>query len=203
MQSSLKTSLRKPLLPLVRWLAAMGVQPNQITFAGLLASLLAGAAIAFGHLPLGLIWLIVGLVCDMLDGDLARLKPEKMGPAGAFLDSCADRLSEAFVFGGLLIGKIYHGGGADLSWLLVWLLALSGSFLVSYTRARAEGLGSSCSVGFAERPERMLILLLLLIFGFQRSVWFLLGLALLSCWTVYQRAVYVVHQLGATETQSK
>ena len=124
MQSSLKASLRKPLLPLARWLAGMGAQPNQITFAGLLASMLAGVAIAFGHLPLGLIWLIVGLVCDMLDGDLARLKPESMGPTGAFLDSCADRVSEAFVFGGLLIGKIYHDGGADWGWLLVWLLAV-------------------------------------------------------------------------------
>ena len=199
MQTSLKTTLRKPLMPVVAWLASAGVPPNYVTVAGLLSSLLAGLALAFGHLLQGLIWLIVGLLCDLLDGDLARLKPGHSTRLGAFLDSCADRTSEAFVLGGLLIGKSHHAGGASWAWLAVWVLAFSGSFMVSYTRARAEGLGIDCSVGFAERPERMGVLLLLLIFGFGASGWFLLALSLLTWWTVYQRTTHSARKLGEAE----
>lgn len=199
MKTTLKQKLRKPLLPIARWLQSAGARPNHITLAGIVASFLAGTALAFGHLGLGLIWLIVSLLCDMLDGQVARLKTDATGPLGAFLDSCADRASEAFVFGGLLIGKQYHGGGVGWSWLLVWILAVSGSFLVSYARARAEGLGISCKVGLAERPERMLVLLVLLIAGFRASGWFLLGLTLLTWWTVCQRVVHVARRIGAAE----
>jgi phosphatidylglycerophosphate synthase len=186
-------------MPVVNWLASAGVQPNHVTIAGLIASLLAGLSLAFGHLLQGLIWLIVSLLCDLLDGDLARLKPGHATRLGAFFDSCADRVSEALVLGGLLIGKCYHAGGASWAWLAVWVLAFSGSFMVSYTRARAEGLGISCSVGFAERPERMAFLLLLLIFGFGASGWFLLALTLLTWWTVYQRTIHSARKLGEAE----
>ncbi len=196
MLGPLKQNLRKPLLPVARWLDVLGAKPNHLTFAGLLAAALSGAAIALGHPVLGLIWLVVGLLCDMLDGDLARLTPGRSTPLGAFLDSTIDRASEAFIFTGLLIGKAYHGGGAGWMWLLVWTLALTGSFLVSYTRARAEGLGTTCQVGIAERPERMVLLLLLLIVGLRHSGWFLLVIAVLAWITVYQRIAHVARQLA-------
>ena len=165
MLTGAKSRLRKPLRPVAHWLDRAGVRPNHVTLAGLLASLLAALALARGDLVLGLIWLLISLLCDMLDGDLARVRPGNGSPLGAFLDSCTDRVSEALVFGGLLIGKATHAGPLHWPWIVVWTLALTGSFLVSYTRARAEGLGTDCRVGFAERPERMVLLILLLVFG--------------------------------------
>ncbi|MFC1572913.1 CDP-alcohol phosphatidyltransferase family protein [Candidatus Eisenbacteria bacterium] len=210
MQSSFKTTLRKPLLPLARWLAAGGVHPDHVTVAGLVASLLSGLSIALGRLPVGLIWFVIALLCDVIDGDIARLRPGRTTRFGAFLDSSADRASEAFVFGGLLIGKAYSrgtlglrgfdAGWVDWVWLLIWVLAFTGSFLVSYTRARAEGLGLDCTVGFAERPERMVVFLLLLICGFGASLWFLMLLTLMTWWTVYQRVAHVATQLKRTES---
>ncbi len=192
MQSSFKAKLRQPLQPVARWLHAFGAKPNHLTLAGLVASLLAGISVAAGNLTLAIIWLLIGLLCDMLDGDLARLMPAGTSRLGAFLDSCTDRVSEAVVFGGVLIGMEYHGGGVGWAWLVAWVLAVTGSFMVSYARARAEGLKIPCTVGFAERPERMVLLLLLLIFGFRASGWFLLALAVISWITVYQRTVHVV-----------
>lgn len=199
MRSSFKQTLRKPLLPVARWLDAAGAHPNHLTIFGLLASLLAGIALAMGSRTLGIVWLLVSLFCDMLDGDIARLTPSKGSRFGAFLDSCADRVSEILVFGGLLIGKNYHDAGFGWAYVTVWTLAVAGSYMVSYTRARAEGLGIACAIGFAERPERMVLLLLLLLFGFAASGWFLLILALLTWWTVYQRVSHVARELGRDE----
>jgi CDP-diacylglycerol--glycerol-3-phosphate 3-phosphatidyltransferase len=199
MQGSLKHSVRKPLLPVARGLRRLGVRPNQVTLAGLLASLVAAVFLARSRLAIALVWLLVGLLCDMLDGDIARLDARRPSPLGAFFDSCADRVSEALVFAGLLLGHQAHqGAGSSWPWLAAWVLALSGSFMVSYARARAEGLGIACSVGFAERPERMVVLLAMLIAGWRASIWFLAALALMSWWTVGQRAFHVARtQLAA------
>ncbi len=199
MLTELKSNLRKPLLPAARWLEGVGAQPDHLTIAGVAASVLAGLSLALGHLVLGFIWTVVALLCDMLDGDLARLHPERTTRFGAFLDSCADRISEAFLFGGWLIGKLEHTPSTGVVWLLFWILALAGSFMVSYTRARAEGLGIRCTVGIAERPERMVVLLLMIIAGFGVSLWFLLALSLLSWVTVWQRSLHAARQLGGAE----
>jgi|GEM_PF-1349720 len=195
MLSDLKTTLRKPLHPLARWLDEAGATPNHVTMAGLAASVLSGLALALDSMGLGLIWLLVALLCDMLDGDIARLSPGKATPSGAFFDSCADRVSEAVVFGGLLIGKL-DNTFTGWVWITLWVLALTGSFMVSYARARAEGLGQSCNVGIAERPERMVILVLMLIFGYSASGWFLMILAALTWYTVYQRISHVAGNLN-------
>lgn len=195
MLSATKESLRKPLQPVAGWLDAAGVRANHVTIAGLVASALAAVSLAMGQLVLALIWFVVALLCDMVDGDLARLRPENGSPFGAFLDSTVDRISESLVFGGLLIGKQAHDGPAGWFWLLLWVLALSGSFMVSYTRARAEGLSTDCKVGLAERPERMVLMVLLLIFGLGASGWFLLILSILTWWTVYQRISHVAGRL--------
>jgi phosphatidylglycerophosphate synthase len=187
MLADIKRTLRKPLHPIARGLDAAGVGANHVTMAGVTASALAAISLAWNQIPLALIWLLIGLLCDMLDGDLARLRPGKATGFGAFLDSTMDRISEALLFGGLLIAKQYHDGPAGWIWLSLWVLALSGSFMVSYARARAEGLGLDCAVGIAERPERMVILFLLILMGLSLSGWFLLLLAGLAWWTVYQR----------------
>jgi CDP-diacylglycerol---glycerol-3-phosphate 3-phosphatidyltransferase len=205
MQSSIKHLVRRPLQPLARGLHGLGVRPNHVTLAGLLASLLAACFLARGHLTISLICLLIGLLCDMLDGDIARLDPRRTGPLGAYFDSCADRVSEALVFGGLVLGQAYYGTGLGWPWLSLWVLALTGSFMVSYARARAEGLGISCTVGIAERPERMVVLLALLIAGWRLSIWFLAALALMSWLTVGQRAIHVVRAVrsAADATRSE
>ncbi len=198
MQGSFKQSVRRPLQPLARGLRALGIRPNHVTVAGIVASLLAAYFLARGRLTVALLWLLIGLLCDMLDGDIARLDPRRIGPLGAFFDSCADRVSEALVFGGLLLGKAHHGAGLDWIWVGAWVLALTGSFMVSYARARAEGLGIGCTVGFAERPERMIVLIALLVAGWRASIWFLAALALMSWWTVGQRALHVARTVRSS-----
>lgn len=199
MLGELKATLRKPLLPLAGWLDGMGVRPDHITLLGLGTSLLSGIALAFDSMTLGLIWLLIALLCDMLDGDIARLNPDSASGAGGFYDSNADRISEALVFAGLLIGKLNHDHTTSWIWILLWTLALTGSFMVSYARARAEGLGQECKVGIAERPERMVLLVLMLIFGFGLAGWFLLLIAGLAWFTVYQRITYVAAHLNAAK----
>lgn len=191
MQSSFKHSARKPLQPVARLLHRFGARPDHVTLAGLLAAGGAAVFLAMGYRLAALAWMFASLLCDMLDGDLARLDPRRASPFGAFLDSSIDRISEAVVFGGLLIGQLHHGPGAEPLWLVAWILALTGSFMVSYARARAEGLGIPCAVGFAERPERMVVLLALIIAGWRLSIWFLALLALMSWVTVFQRMAHV------------
>lgn len=192
-----KVSLRRLLRPLVRRLEALGVHPDQLTVAGLIASLFCGAATAAGRLGVALAWLAVALLCDLLDGDLARMRGQGASRFGAFLDSSSDRVAEALVFGGLLIGRASHGEGLSWPWILAWLLSLTGSFMVSYTRARAEGLGITCRVGIADRAARMVLVIAILIFGFGTSLWFLIALALASWITVIQRGALVWRETRA------
>ncbi len=208
MQSTFKQSVRRPLQPIARGLHGLGIRPNQVTVAGVLAAGGAAVCLVADRLSLALVWMIASLLCDMLDGDLARLDPRRTSPFGAFLDSSIDRISEAVVLGGLLIGQLHSEAGAGRLWLVLWVLALTGSFMVSYARARAEGLGISCAVGFAERPERMVVLLALMIAGWKLSIWFLAALALMSWLTVGQRvahvarAVRLVAQSGESERRA-
>lgn len=198
MLENAKRTLRKPLAPLVRALDSAGCKPDYLTLGGVLAAALSGIALASGNRTLGIFWLLVSLLCDLLDGDLARVGRSGQTRFGAFLDSSSDRVSEAFFLGGLIIGRFYQVG-LSWSWILVWVMALSGGFMVSYVRARAEGLGLSCSVGLGDRATRMVILVVLLLFGYRASGWFLLVLAALSWFTVYQRVVLVWRETCAEE----
>lgn len=127
------------------------VRPAVLTWAQLGLSLLAGAAYAAGGIFLGG-WLLLGCgVLDLLDGSLAR-RTAQATRRGAFLDSVIDRYAEFFTFCGL---AVFFSG----SWML-WVVAfgLLGSLMVSYTRARAEGLGVECRGGLMQRAERYLLL---------------------------------------------
>lgn len=106
-------------------------------------------------------------ICDTLDGHIAR-QTSKNSPFGAFFDSTLDRYSDMFMFVGL---AYYYAGGAALSpteaqsqaspWTVITIvLAIAGSFMVSYTRARAEGLGIQCKAGMMQRPERITLLII-------------------------------------------
>ena len=140
--------------PVARLLARLGFAPNHVTLLGLLLSGGVGYLIARGWLLAAGALLLVAGAFDLLDGTLARLKGQAT-PFGALLDSVSDRLSEALVLLGALALALDRGN--DTLGLLVFL-ALTGSVLVSYIRARSEGLGIGGDVGLATRPERVLIL---------------------------------------------
>jgi CDP-diacylglycerol--glycerol-3-phosphate 3-phosphatidyltransferase len=177
---------------LVRW----RVQPNTITVVAVVVLLGSGAAFGTGFPRWGALWLLLSGLLDILDGKVAR----RGGTAsifGAFFDSTLDRLGEAVLFSGI---AIYFVTTAGQRWpilgLGVSLLALSGSFLVSYARARAEGLGLDCAVGIAQRPERIAGLgVPTLVFGAGPHGWLLLGLmlalAIANTITVIQRIAHV------------
>jgi CDP-diacylglycerol--glycerol-3-phosphate 3-phosphatidyltransferase len=143
------------LTPVGEALARTPITPNMITVTGtvgLSAAVLWGYPT--GHLFWGTLVATFFVFTDMLDGVLARIKGTS-GKFGAFLDSTLDRVADASVFGGLAI--YFVRGGHDLMLAGVALFCLVAGTLVSYAKARAESLGLSCDVGFAERTERLLI----------------------------------------------
>ena len=149
-----KLGLREAVQPLALFLARAGIQANWLTYTGFVLNLGVATLVIEGWLSLaGVVFLLVNAL-DFLDGAVARAAGTA-GRYGAFLDSVLDRYSEAVVFVGLLIWFARLG---DTPALTATALALIGSFMVSYCRARAEGLGLDCEVGLLQRPERIVIL---------------------------------------------
>jgi CDP-diacylglycerol--glycerol-3-phosphate 3-phosphatidyltransferase len=133
-------------------LVSAGVSPNHITVAGMLLSLAAGVLFATGAIFWGGMLLWASALMDPIDGTVARLSG-KVSRFGALLDSTLDRYSEFFVFFGLMF---YFRGGRML---FVVMLALMGSIMVSYVKARAESLGQKEFRGLMQRPERIILLI--------------------------------------------
>ena len=140
--------------PVARALAAIGLTPNVVTLAGLVVAGVSAYLIGAGFLWAGGVVLLVSGLFDMFDGALARIT-DRASDFGALLDSVVDRISEAAVLLGLLV--FYLQRSSTEGAVLVYL-ALAGSVLVSYVRARAEGLGIDCKTGVMTRPERVVIL---------------------------------------------
>lgn len=170
---------------LSRPLARAGLSANMATVLGLLASLGVGLLTYLGQLvAAGLLLLLAGAF-DLVDGALARRRgqPTRMG---ALLDSTLDRLGEAGVFLGILLFLL---GNASNTGAALALSALAASFLVSYIKARGEGLGLECPVGLFTRPERVIVLVLGLLLGQLPAA---LGvILLLSLVTAAQRFLYL------------
>ena len=165
LRDSLQQGIYVVINPFVRFLIRIGVTPNIITFIGFLGNLAAAFAIVWGaYSSLGmpmhwsaLTWggaLIIGFsLFDMLDGQAARIGG--MASAfGAFFDSVLDRYCEFVTVGA--VAYLFISRCWDIAALLTFL-ALMGSLLVSYTRARGEGLGVVCKIGFMQRPERVVV----------------------------------------------
>jgi CDP-diacylglycerol--glycerol-3-phosphate 3-phosphatidyltransferase len=142
---------RELMSPLEDALVAAEVGPNSITYSQTALAALAGLAFAGGAMFLGGWLAIAAGTVDVLDGGVAR-RTGQGTPRGAFVDSVVDRYAELFTH----LGLAYYFRG---TWLgaVVWL-GLFGNLMVSYTRARAEGLGVGCEVGGAQRPERVVLL---------------------------------------------
>jgi CDP-diacylglycerol--glycerol-3-phosphate 3-phosphatidyltransferase len=183
--------------PLARLLIRLHVRPNVVTTLGTAVLFAAATAFALGHVRWGGFLLLLSGLFDMVDGRVAR-QGRMTSTFGAFYDSTLDRVGEAVLFTGIALYFLRGGVAADRLTLAVvacfW--ALAASLLVSYTRARAEGLGLTAKVGIAQRAERILLLGApswwfgagqggLLLF------WLVVALALATMITVVQRVVYV------------
>jgi len=175
--------------PVVRILSKSGITPNALTFINLALNVVAAYVIATGHFLLGGVLVLVAGLFDLLDGALARFTKQTTR-FGAILDSVADRISEAAILCGLLIWYIPQEE-ASLEIVLIFVV-LIGSFLVSYIRARAEGLGWQCQVGLFTRAERVIVLAIGLLIN---QIFIALCVLVIFVFiTVVQRLVYLWKQ---------
>jgi CDP-diacylglycerol---glycerol-3-phosphate 3-phosphatidyltransferase len=187
----LKPTFLAILRPLARFFIRLGLSPDLLTLAGLLMNLVATAAFAMAQLRWGATIMLAAGVCDVLDGQVAR-EGRKETKFGALLDSTTDRYSEIFIYFGIGAYFIRHN-----EWVAsgVLFFALCGSLMVSYVRARAEGLGEECKVGFMQRPERIVALALGGLVGHHGLVFALVLLAVTTNYTVLERLAYIRNKL--------
>ncbi|MFN0279770.1 MAG: CDP-alcohol phosphatidyltransferase family protein [Pyrinomonadaceae bacterium] len=192
---------------MVRALASAGVPPNILTTIGVTVNMGCAVLFAFGEFFWAGILLIVANLFDMLDGNVARLTG-KVTKYGSFLDSSLDRLSDMTVFFGIMI---FYSRNVPQHSLLNVILAGLGmicSVMVSYTTARSEALGVKANVGFLQRPERIVLLIIGALstwdwssdfFLFNRMPQVLFVLAVGSLWTMIQRFLFIRSRLMALE----
>ncbi len=188
-----KIAARRITEPLKTVLIKSRLKPNTLTWLALAISIIAAGTIATNHLLIGGFLVLLSGLFDILDGALARLTNQATR-FGALLDSTFDRISDAVLLLGLLV--LYLIGRDNIGIVLVFL-ALVGSFLTSYVRARAEGLGINCPVGLFTRAERVIILALGLLLNplYEFSIFIaLLLVVVLGFVTVGQRLMYVWQQ---------
>ncbi len=183
-------SARKVLDPVVNLLASANISPMLVSAFGLVFSIWGAVVVARGSLLGGGIFLLIAGLCDVLDGDLAR-RLERASPFGAFIDSLLDRVSEFAYFSGILIFVVRQPDDIPAYEPVIILIALMGSVMTSYARARAEGLGIECKVGFMERPERIGLLALGLVAGYKFLMAVMALLAVTTLITVIQRIAHV------------
>ena len=175
--------------PVAGALAKMGVSPNMVTFAGLVGAGISAWLISEGMLWAGGIVMLVAGVLDLFDGALARSTGQDSA-FGALLDSVVDRVSEIVVLLGLLL---HYARSDSLEGTALVYLAMGGSVMVSYLRARSEGLGIDCKVGVMTRPERVAALGFGLIVGHWLPVVMLVVLGVIAALTILTTAQRLIH----------
>jgi len=179
-----------------RTLLQKGISANTITLTGMAGNIVAAYCIARGNLLAGGIVILCMGPLDAFDGAVARAKGDGK-PFGAFLDSVTDRYSELVVFFGLLVHFLQIG---DANGVILSFIAAAGSILVSYTRARAEGVGYQVKAGFMTRVERYLVLVPGIIFGYPMvSLWII---AILANITAIQR-IWIVWNYSKKEEKEQ
>ena len=182
--------------PLGKFFLSLGLTPNMVTMLGLLGNTVGAFFIARGKLLTGGILITVMTPIDALDGTMARLRGEA-GDWGAYVDSVSDRYSELIIYGGLLYHFLMIG---DVTGGMLTFGAAAGSVLVSYVKARAEGLGYEAKVGLLTRAERYIVLAPSLVFNL---VYIGLGiLAVFANFTALQR-IWHVRRLVHERMQNK
>ena len=192
---SFENFLRKTFKTPLDWLASrlmkLGITPNHITLIGLVGTIGAAVLITFGYLRwAGLVTALIAPL-DAVDGALARLRgtPKRFG---AFFDSVIDRYDELVLLGALVL---YFYNQSDLTGVVLTFLAVIGSVMVSYTRARAEGLGLDAKTGILTRIERSIVLIIGLLFA--KPIFSVGIIAVLANITAIQRIAKVWQQSKA------
>ena len=209
--TKLKRQVQKMLTSQANAAHKIGLTPNRVSIIGFILAV--GSAIAYALAPnaswlllLATFLMLASGFCDTLDGIIARTF-QQTTVFGGFFDSVLDRYADVAVYAAIIVAGLSNAAWGSL-WGTVWgLAALSGSVMVSYTRARAEAAGIKIeSVGLAERAERMLILAAVSIFAFFWSPALGYGiaiLAVLSNLTVIQRALHVYNKLRKKRQNSR
>lgn len=190
------TGFETVIEPVAKFLINLRIHPHVITFSGLLFSFIAFNFYRQGYFFYAGVLVVLAGACDVLDGKLAR-ETNQISKFGALIDSTIDRYSEILLFLGLAV--FFHNKYSYIVYLII--LAITGSFMVSYTRARAEGLGLECKVGLMQRPERMTYLAIGSLLGsipkmgvyiVIATIWFV---AIFANITVFQRVIHIRNQL--------
>jgi len=199
------------MLPIEDYLVGIKIHPNVLTISTLVVSGITGLFYHYGLIFIAGVLVLAGSTFDIFDGRVARAQ-ELSSEHGAFFDSCLDRFSEAFIYLGLL--SLFQG----TIYIYVVFLILVFTTMVSYTRARAGGLGVKCEVGIMQRTERVVYLGVLSIFNYPGNLVtsalgyqpenYLLKLALLlmlifSSYTAVQRMFHVMRELKNREKTNK
>jgi CDP-diacylglycerol--glycerol-3-phosphate 3-phosphatidyltransferase len=187
------TACNKVIVLIVRGLALSRIHPNVLTFLGLVINIVAAALLAFGHFfSAGLVIIGAGIF-DMVDGRVAR-ETNQVTRFGGFFDSVLDRYSDLALLMGLLV---YYSSINRNFYVVLTAVVMTAAVMVSYTRARAENIIPTCKVGFMERPERVVLLILGALFDRMAPV--LWVIAVLGNWSVIHRMVYTFQQAKLLE----
>ena len=188
LSEKVRASTEPILIPIARFLLRLGVKPNHVTLACFLGFVVSSVFIAQGKFLIAGLLLLLFAPLDAVDGMLARLG-NMVTTFGAFLDSTLDRYGEIFIFLAFCLYYIYVGSGAGI---VLSFVALTGSLMVSYTRARAEGLGLQCKIGLFTRFERVFLLIISLLL--EAIFLYLTIISVLTHVTALQRIFYVYKQ---------
>ena len=175
--------------PVVRFLARLGFSPNALTLLGLVIAGGSAYLVSIGHMGAGGLVLLASGVFDVLDGGLARAT-DRVSRFGALLDATVDRVSETVVLLGLLI---FYVTRTSTEGTVLVFLALAGSTMVSYLRARAEGLGIDCRVGIMTRAERVVTLGIGLVIGHWWLTWVMVVLGAIAGLTLLTSGQRIFH----------
>ena len=174
---------------IVKVLSILHINPNILTFTGVLISFWAAFEFGYGNFFQGGLVIILAGLFDMLDGEVARVT-RSATEFGAFYDSVIDRYSDVIILQGLMV---YYARQQMLGYVVLVGVVVMGAVLTSYTRARAESIIPSCKVGFMERPERIVLLIIGALSNRMEAV--LWVLAVLGNWTVFDRIYYTWSEL--------
>jgi CDP-diacylglycerol--glycerol-3-phosphate 3-phosphatidyltransferase len=180
---------------IVRWLALSRIHPNVLTFLGLVINIYAAYLFAAGHFRWAGVVVIGAGLFDMVDGRVARASGQ-VTRFGGFFDSVLDRYSDLALLMGLLV---YYASINRAFYIVLTAIVMTGSVMVSYTRARAECTIPKCKVGFLERPERVVLIIIGALFDRMAPV--LWVIAILSNHTVIQRMIYTYQECNRMEAE--
>jgi CDP-diacylglycerol---glycerol-3-phosphate 3-phosphatidyltransferase len=178
---------------IVRWLALSRIHPNVLTFLGLVINIWAAYLLARGSFVWAAVVVIGAGLFDMVDGRVAR-ETNRVTRFGGFFDSVVDRYSDLALLFGLLL---YYATINRPFYIVLTAIVMTGSVMVSYTRARAENAIPKCKVGFLERPERVVLLIIGALFDRMAAV--LWVIAVLSNLTVIHRMIYTFQEAKRLE----